>query len=997
MTSNGTSSYYNWTVSHNSNAVYAGNSSHTNQYIQLRNNSPAGIVSTASGGYVRRVAVSWAGTNTNNRAITVYGKNEPYTGSSDLYNNSAQGTSLGTLTYTTGATSAELEITGDYMYVGLRAGNELYINPVQIAWEDPSVSTTIAIDDSGITNTNIYGDNFAAGSLVATVKDNNDNPITGATVTWTSSNTGVATIANDGTVTLFSAGTTTITASYNGVLCQYKPSTATYVLEVINLGPNDPGGENNPYSVADAIAVAEAGGTSTNVYTHGTVSSFYGTSTNIMDGGQRYYISDDGTTTTQLLVYGGKGLNNVAFSNVNDLLLTDEVTIFGRLTKNGTTPEIAANNYIVSLSRGTTVTIDASGIENNLAVPMAGGTLVATVTDSQGNAITGATVTWTSSDEGVATINSNGEVTLVAAGTTTITATYAGGQGYQGSSATYDLAVINVGDGDPGSADDPYTVTEAIAATPSIGTTADVYVRGTVSGISLIINNADYYITDGTNTLFVSEGNGMGGSPFHTNGNDLLVGDEVVIKGGLTTKNNTEQFARGSQIVSLNRTIDGDVTYTDFTIYDGETITVKANVTLTLSGNTTIKDDGQLIIEDGGQLIHTGVDNATMKKGIKACGSKSTSGWYTIASPLATVDLTNDNPLITFTSNYDLYSYIESEHKWYNQKAHPEDFTTLSRGTGYLYANESAVDLAFTGTLLATDTKVPVPLSYAAEGDLKGYNLVGNPFSCNISGKVNLGSDPLTTYYAVTNGSEITSFTLSDTPILPCQGFFVQAANDGDILTFNPSGSKGERASKPAYVRIEAGDANFMDRAYVQIGQGNTLRKMSINDEVSHLYVMNHQADYAAATIEAAEGEMPVCFDAAYDGQYTITVSVKGFETNYLHLIDNLTGADIDLLINPSYSFSAKAGDNANRFTLVFGEGNSPVVVNEVFAYMSNGNIIITDADADATLQMVDMMGHVILSRNDVHSISASGIPAGVYVLRLINGNSIKIQKMVIQ
>lgn len=45
-----------------------------------------------------------------------------------------------------------------------------------------------------------------------------------------------------------------------------------------------------------------------------------------------------------------------------------------------------------------------------------------------------------------------------------------------------------------------------------------------------------------------------------------------------------------------------------------------------------------------------------------------------------------------------------------------------------------------------------------------------------------------------------------------------------------------------------------MDRACIQIGSGNTLRKMTINDQVSHVYVMHDGKDYAAATIAEAQG-----------------------------------------------------------------------------------------------------------------------------------------------
>ena len=51
-------------------------------------------------------------------------------------------------------------------------------------------------------------------------------------------------------------------------------------------------------------------------------------------------------------------------------------------------------------------------------------------------------VTWSSSDKNVATVNATtGEVTLVAAGQTTITATFEGDNTYQAGSASYVLMV----------------------------------------------------------------------------------------------------------------------------------------------------------------------------------------------------------------------------------------------------------------------------------------------------------------------------------------------------------------------------------------------------------------------------------------------------------------------------------------------------------------------------------------------------------------------------
>ena len=235
--------------------------------------------------------------------------------------------------------------------------NSLYIKSIAITCNEGSstaATTTVTIDNTGITNTDIFA-GTAAGQLTATVKDDKDTAIEGATVTWTSSKESVATIAADGTVTLVAEGTTTLTASYAGVENVYRSSSATYELTVTNNDPDKPGSENNPYTVAEALANTPATGTSANVYVKGIVSGFFGTSTSIMeDTNRRYYISDDGTETSQMLVYKGNGLNNVPFANDDDLLVGDTVVVLGKLTTYNSTKEIGSGNYIVSLGRNTT-------------------------------------------------------------------------------------------------------------------------------------------------------------------------------------------------------------------------------------------------------------------------------------------------------------------------------------------------------------------------------------------------------------------------------------------------------------------------------------------------------------------------------------------------------------------------------------------------------------------------------------------------------------------
>lgn len=235
------SSYAAWSgKTSNSAAVYAGQSAGGNSSIQLRTtNSNSGIVSTASGGKIKKIVVSWNKNTADTRVLNVYGSSTAYTDASDLYNTSKQGTLIGTLEYQTSSAQTIINVSGDYSYIGIRsASGALYLDEIKITWEKSTDAvTTTTIDDTGITNTDVYS-STAAGSLSATVTDGNADEITGATVTWSGNNDAVATIAADGTVTLVAAGNVTFTATYEGVSGTYQSSYDTFELTVTDSTPS---------------------------------------------------------------------------------------------------------------------------------------------------------------------------------------------------------------------------------------------------------------------------------------------------------------------------------------------------------------------------------------------------------------------------------------------------------------------------------------------------------------------------------------------------------------------------------------------------------------------------------------------------------------------------------------------------------------------------------------------------------------------------------------
>ena len=69
----------------------------------------------------------------------------------------------------------------------------------------------------------------------------------------------------------------------------------------------------------------------------------------------------------------------------------------------------------------------------------------------------------------------------------------------------------------------------------------------------------------------------------------------------------------------------------------------------------------------------------------------------------------------------------------------------------------------------------------------------------------------------------------------------------------------------------------------------------------------------------------------------------------------------------------------------------------DVFAFYSNGSWIINN-DGDATLQVVDAMGRILSSETFSGSTSKAIHSAPVvYMLRLINGDNAKVQKIVVK
>ena len=186
------------------------------------------------------------------------------------------------------------------------------------------------------------------------------------------------------------------------------------------------------------------------------------------------------------------------------------------------------------------------------------------------------------------------------------------------------------------------------------------------------------------------------------------------------------------------------------------------------------------------------------------------------------------------------------------------------------------------------------------------------------------------------------------------------------------------------------------DKAIVSFAEGTELGKYVFNDEHAKLYIPQDGKDYAIVSAET-HGEIPVNFKAKENGEYTLTVSESlNSKFQILNLIDNIAGQEIDLLQTPSYTFTAKTTDYASRFKLVFANENENQNENEDFAFISNGEIVISGT---GIVQVIDMLGHQLVSHQVTSDfrLPTSDFSQGIYLLQLINGENVKTQKIVIK
>ena len=205
--------------------------------------------------------------------------------------------------------------------------------------------------------------------------------------------------------------------------------------------------------------------------------------------------------------------------------------------------------------------------------------------------------------------------------------------------------------------------------------------------------------------------------------------------------------------------------------------------------------DGSLTIADGGQMKCDNPFSGVIEKDIVGYGTENVndnSSYYLIAPPIQLL-VAQGNIIPSEGSDHlydemDLYWFngYNEEEEWYNTKNTDGSIyglVTLTAKNGYLYARQNDGTLSFgdaSKVFQATNEDISVNLTTysSSTAPFNGWNLIGNPFSCNAYLLDENGD--IMPFYRMNDAGDAIVGAQAGTAIKPCEGVFVFCPNDGE-------------------------------------------------------------------------------------------------------------------------------------------------------------------------------------------------------------------------
>jgi len=470
----------------------------------------------------------------------------------------------------------------------------------------------------------------------------------------------------------------------------------------------------------------------------------------------------------------------------------------------------------------------------------------------------------------------------------------------------------------------------------------------------------------------------------------------------------------------------------DMLIAKDASVTIDANKGLTVKGNMTnngllhiksIKDpNGSIHKTQDGSLIVDGNESGTGTYKI----DRYVSGnfWHMVSSPVQSAK-------VSVFNNMWIRDYDESKNVWGSFIVSPAQALVVGKGYS-VWTYEEAETRTFQGKINNADISLPVThhKDSGLPPSMWGYNLVGNPYPSAIKWSPN--DNTMWERVNVTNNIQMFSgeagnyivynpnygMSSENSEIALGQSFFIQTSNSNPSLIIK----KGARLHSTVTFRdepviddnivIKVSGNNYSDECYVLyradaadgydydydavkfdgVAEAPQLHTVKIIDGFSQRLTAQ-----AVNSLDKLQG-MIVYLQVGADSEYTLEFAETMVQSFKPVVRDRF--ADLIILPNTEYSFTALSDDNLDRFEILDqATVSTPEFSAEDLVVWSHNNILYVDNLQTSALKQVvvyDILGSEVFT-----SVSAktnlSGLSRGVYLVRVITDKQTVVKKVSVQ
>ncbi|WP_299671709.1 PKD domain-containing protein [uncultured Polaribacter sp.] len=497
----------------------------------------------------------------------------------------------------------------------------------------------------------------------------------------------------------------------------------------------------------------------------------------------------------------------------------------------------------------------------------------------------------------------------------------------------------------------------------------------------------------------------------------------------------------------------------DLTIDAGATLEITPTGTLTIKGNLT--NNGTFTIKsdatDNGSLIlegtQTGTGNVQYTRYVTATVNPADAeGWHFLSSPVNGQNISDfKNDVITSGNKYAVATYDNSlatnRYNYYTDNSGANDIDVAGiflKGKGYSVKRTTAGTFNFSGTLFTEP--VPIAITDNSGGVGNKWNLIGNPFASaiNLNDDAHATNNFLTVnankldptkvaiyqWNASTASYDIYNHATGSTRfIAPGQGFFVNAIDGGETITFTEAlqthqtgniFSKSENINPEINLSITDNTSTrkthikYFDNSTTDLDIGydaGVFQAASNSFNVfTHLVSGSEGVDFALQCLPNHDYEnmiIPVGMNLEADTTVTISIESLNLPLEIEVYLEDKQNNTFTNLNDENYMFTSTSTINGiGRFFLrttlqVLDVDNFALENISIYKSSKDNLRIVGVQNGKAKLTLFDLLGKQILATNfmanGVNNVTLPYLKTGIYLVQLQSKKGTKTKKINIE